>query len=182
MGKIEICTYKDTSFLNNSNLKTRQSIQEWTKLILWKTSRPYPLKFFKGCLPQNLLSSLLNTLNQICFRYICWSGQNFKKKIQAVLDRFWFGKGVDGIITLCPGNIKRRTMGYFLGWFAFQIFYFHLNEFNLVGNCWISTLALDCLETNLFQRHRSSPPVVFLGKGVLKICSKFTGEHQVWFQ
>ena len=84
---------------------------------------------------------------------------------------------MDGIITLCPGNIKRRTMGYFLGWFAFQIFYFHLNEFNLVGNCWISTLALDCLETNLFQRHRSSPPVVFLGKGVLKICSKFTGEH-----
>ena len=137
------------------------------------------MKFFKGCLPQNLLSSLLNTLNQMCFRYICGSGQNFKKKIQAVLDRFWFGKGVDGIITLCPGNIKRRTMGYFLGWFAFQIFYFHLNEFNLVGNCWISTLALDCLETNLFQRHRSSPPVVFLGKGVLKICSKFTGEHQV---
>ena len=24
---------------------------------------------------------------------------------------------------------------------------------------------------------RSIPPVVFLGKGVLKICSKFTGEH-----
>ena len=24
---------------------------------------------------------------------------------------------------------------------------------------------------------RSSPPEVFLGKGVLKICSKFTGEH-----
>ena len=24
---------------------------------------------------------------------------------------------------------------------------------------------------------RSSPPELFLGKGVLKICSKFTGEH-----
>ena len=24
---------------------------------------------------------------------------------------------------------------------------------------------------------RSIPPVVFLGKGALKICSKFTGEH-----
>ena len=24
---------------------------------------------------------------------------------------------------------------------------------------------------------RSSPPEVFLGKGVLKVCSKFTGEH-----
>ena len=27
------------------------------------------------------------------------------------------------------------------------------------------------------QTLRSSPPVVFLGKGVLKICSKFTGEN-----
>ena len=27
------------------------------------------------------------------------------------------------------------------------------------------------------NRYRSSRPVVFLGKGVLKICSKFTGEH-----
>ena len=27
---------------------------------------------------------------------------------------------------------------------------------------------------------RSSPPEVFLGKGVLKICSKFTGEHPGW--
>ena len=31
-------------------------------------SRPYPFKFFKDCLPQNLLSSLLNTLSQI----YCW--------------------------------------------------------------------------------------------------------------
>ena len=27
------------------------------------------------------------------------------------------------------------------------------------------------------QKHRSSPPEVYLGKGVLKMCSKFTGEH-----
>ena len=27
-------------------------------------SRPYPLKFFKGCLPQKLLCLLLNTLSQ----------------------------------------------------------------------------------------------------------------------
>ena len=26
-------------------------------------------------------------------------------------------------------------------------------------------------------KYRSSPPEVFLGKGVLKICSTFTGEH-----
>ena len=30
---------------------------------------------------------------------------------------------------------------------------------------------------NLTKNFRSSPPEVFLGKGVLKICSKFTGEH-----
>ena len=28
-------------------------------------SRPYPLKFFKGCLPQNLFSPMLITLSQI---------------------------------------------------------------------------------------------------------------------
>ena len=27
------------------------------------------------------------------------------------------------------------------------------------------------------NKNRSSHPEVFLGKGVLKICSKFTGEH-----
>ena len=45
-----------------------QSIQEWTKENLWKTafSRPYPIKFFKGCLPQILLGPFLNTWAQIC--------------------------------------------------------------------------------------------------------------------
>ena len=28
-------------------------------------NRPYPFKSFKGCLPQNLLGSFLNTLSQI---------------------------------------------------------------------------------------------------------------------
>ena len=36
--------------------------------------------------------------------------------------------------------------------------------------CWESTL--------LIRFSRSSHPKVFLGKGGLKICSKFTGEHQ----
>ena len=48
-----------------------QSIQEWTKQILWKTVFEKfqgilrPLQFFKGCIPQNLLSSFLNTFSQI---------------------------------------------------------------------------------------------------------------------
>ena len=29
----------------------------------------------------------------------------------------------------------------------------------------------------MYSINRSSPPEVILGKGVLKICSKFTGEH-----
>ena len=54
-----------------------QSIQEWTKEILWKTalknlrnclSRPRPLKVFKGCLPQNLRSALLNTSSHNRYR------------------------------------------------------------------------------------------------------------------
>ena len=34
-------------------------------LVLWEIRRPYPCNFFKGCLPQNLLSPLLNTLSQL---------------------------------------------------------------------------------------------------------------------
>ena len=34
------------------------------------------------------------------------------------------------------------------------------------------------LHKKRLKTFRSSRPGVFLGKGVLKICSKFTGEHQ----
>ena len=33
-------------------------------------------------------------------------------------------------------------------------------------------------DENNFEKSRSSRPEVFLGKGVLKICSKFTGEQE----
>ena len=36
-----------------------------TSAIKKLQSRPYPLKFLKGCLPQNLLSPLLNTLSHL---------------------------------------------------------------------------------------------------------------------
>ena len=50
-----------------------QNIQEWTRQNLWKTAfkkfegitRPYPLKIFKGCLPQILQDLFLNTLYQL---------------------------------------------------------------------------------------------------------------------
>ena len=31
-------------------------------------SRPYPFKFFKGSLPQNLLRPLLNALSHLCIK------------------------------------------------------------------------------------------------------------------
>ena len=37
----------------------------WRDIICW--SRPYPFKFFKGWLPQKLLSLLLNALSHVCF-------------------------------------------------------------------------------------------------------------------
>ena len=39
-------------------------------------SRPYPFKFFKGCLPQNLLSPLLNTLSHIFLFYVEYFSPN----------------------------------------------------------------------------------------------------------
>ena len=49
------------------------------------------------------------------------------------------------------------------------------NRRSLILGCFfpLSILNLDYL----IQGTRSSPSEVFLGKGVLKICSKFTGEH-----
>ena len=43
----------------------------------------------------------------------------------------------------------------------------------------LSTLSLK-FSDNLPMSNRTSRPQVFLGKGILKICSKFTGEH-LWF-
>ena len=45
-------------------------------------SRPYPFKFFKGCLPQVLLDPLLNTLSQMFLR----SGASDRK---VWLEIFW---------------------------------------------------------------------------------------------
>ena len=43
----------------------------------------------------------------------------------------------------------------------------------------LTTLSLK-FSDNLPMSNRTSRPQVFLGKGILKICSKFTGEH-LWF-
>ena len=41
----------------------------------------------------------------------------------------------------------------------------------------LKSLAMTFLCVHAEIHYRSSPPEVFLGKGILKICSKFTGEH-----
>ena len=41
-------------------------------------------------------------------------------------------------------------------------------------------VTLLILGINYSKWYRSSPSVVFFGKGVLKICSKFTGDHPCW--
>ena len=44
---------------------------------------------------------------------------------------------------------------------------------------WSKSYFLPLFKINL-SIHRSSPSEVFLGKGVLKMCSKFTGEQPCW--
>ena len=61
----------------------RQSVQEWTKQILWKTA----FKKFEGCLPQNLLSPLLNTLSYIySSTYAAEKALPHKQKILLIWD------------------------------------------------------------------------------------------------
>ena len=57
--------------IDQPHVHLRQSTQEWAKQNLWKTAfKKFEViwsafKFFKGCLPQTLLDSLLNTLTYL---------------------------------------------------------------------------------------------------------------------
>ena len=54
----------------------------------------------------------------------------------------------------------------------------HILSATLKNLCRTSFFAKTlCTKKTLVRRYRSSRSEVFLGKGVLKICSKFTGEH-----
>ena len=84
-----------------------QSIQEWTKQNLWKTafkqfeeiwstwSRPYPFKYFEGCLPQILLGPVLNTLSHTIMIWLIL-GRNTKQKKKSSLtkDTLYFVKSI----------------------------------------------------------------------------------------
>ena len=47
--------------------------------------------------------------------------------------------------------------------------------FLYINTLWLQRHCLGCI--TLMLSFRSSPPELFLGRGVLKICRKFTGEH-----
>ena len=77
------------------------------------------------------------------------------------------GKSFNAIPSYCltlmmlpPENIRKPPCFLYFGWIEME----HCSE---IG--WLQSM-----------RFKSSPPGVFLGKYVLKICSKFTGKHPCW--
>ena len=75
-------------------------------------------------------------------------------------------------------------------WAAYRFDYPLAKLFEMEAILWISfiernfifyfqfeNLLLAAFDHHILSNVRSSHPEVFLGKGVLKICSKFTGEH-----
>ena len=73
------------------------------------------------------------------------------------------------IKTLFQVNIARKKFIQSLSW-----------KMWLVSVTCIWTQLLSCNIQRLLKNNRSSRAEVFLRKGVLKICSKFTGEHPCW--
>ena len=70
-----------------------ESIQEWTSKTCGRQSsclsRPYPSKFFKGCLPQILLGPFLNTLSHIWKQFLI-EKKVIKKSITICRGIFWY--------------------------------------------------------------------------------------------
>ena len=72
------------------------------------TRRPYSFKFFKGCLPQNLLSPLFNALSQVCkikyIKFLQFANIKQRKKLphkfQRILNRSPYKKNFL-ILKLC---------------------------------------------------------------------------------
>ena len=59
----------DKVFKNGtSNFCGRQPLKIWRDMVCLNT--PYPIKFFKGCLPQVLLGLSLNTLSHFFFYFL----------------------------------------------------------------------------------------------------------------
>ena len=72
-------------------------------------------------------------------------------------------------------SLRKKCPNSELFWSAFFPFP-HFPPFGLNTNTFYAVTG-DKLEVIFYTRYTSSQLEVFLGKGVLKICSKFTGEH-----
>ena len=72
-------------------------------------------------------------------------------------------------------SLRKKCPNSELFWSAFFPFP-HFPAFGLNTNTFYAVTG-DKLEVIFYTRYTSSQLEVFLGKGVLKICSKFTGEH-----
>ena len=81
--------------------------------------------------------------------------------------------------------MKHKCRVYTTGW-NFEILY--LQKESLIENLWYlwsniyhrplcENIQSHCFCKKPYHRCRSSPPGLFFGNGVLKICRKFTGEH-----
>ena len=105
-------------------------------------SRPYPFKRFKGCLPQNLLSSFLNTLPHLTQTIIMYvSLRSFHKRKDAHSLRknkaqvpynelqFW---NWSGIVAHSPLGLM--YVGYGLQWPWFVETYWSLPEWLIVSS------------------------------------------------
>ena len=73
----------------------RQSIQEWATVS--KFCGRQPLKYFKGCLPQNLLSPLFNTLSHLTGKVIF---------LHKIMERLFIENSFLTGIYLVSGNVK----------------------------------------------------------------------------
>ena len=108
-----------------------------------RISRPHPFKFSKGCLPQNLLSPLLNTLSHMFFEK--WKLQaitiNVKYKEIFVYDDFFFEKVI---------NYYREVRLYTNMTFTWFIFVFQL-IISYLFHIWMSQLFID--DENVFSFH-----------------------------
>ena len=78
--------------------------------------RPYPLKFLKGCLPQNLLNPLLNTLPEISFTWILQilKSVNLWEKIHLILRLTLLQKEHKQLAFIMIHSIVKDKDGYIL--------------------------------------------------------------------
>ena len=101
--------------------------------------RPYPLKFLKGCLPQNLLNPLLNTLPEISFTWILQilKSVNLWEKIHLILRLTLLQKEHKQLAFIMIHSIVKDKDGYILTGSVKRKFMVNLRPFH-----WLKTVDM----------------------------------------